>query len=101
MTRRLLAAAAALAAFTLPSLAAAYVGPGAGLSLLGALWALLIALGTALLFVVAWPLRKMLRRRRAERAAAERRAVGQEAAASPSHRSSAGSARPAESARHS
>ena len=39
----------------------------AGLSLLGALWALLIALGTAILFVVAWPLRKMIRRRRVRR----------------------------------
>lgn len=71
MTKRLLSCAAALAAATLPLAAEAYVGPGAGLSLLGALWALLIALGTAIAFVVAWPLRKMLRRRRAERAAAE------------------------------
>ena len=46
----------------------AYVGPGAGLSLLGALWALLAALGTALLFVVLWPLRQMRRRRRARHA---------------------------------
>jgi len=92
MTKRLLAAAAALAALTLPSLAAAYVGPGAGLSLLGALWALLIALGTALAFIVAWPLRKMLRRRRMERAAAEREEVGD----SPSP-----GTRPAESARRS
>lgn len=51
---------------TLPSAAFAYVGPGAGLSLLGALWALLAAVGTAVVFVVAWPLRKLLRRRRAQ-----------------------------------
>lgn len=68
MTRHLLALAAGALALSLPLAAQAYVGPGAGLSLLGALWALLIALGTALLFIVAWPLRKMLRRRRAERA---------------------------------
>lgn len=92
MTKRLLTAAAALLALTLPSMAAAYVGPGAGLSLLGALWALLIALGTAVLFVVAWPLRKMLRRRRAERAAMQREAQ--------EDRPEAG-ARPAESARRS
>ncbi|MEG6509382.1 hypothetical protein V6C03_10405 [Methyloligella sp. 2.7D] len=44
--------------------ASAYVGPGAGLSMLGAFWALIVALGTALFFVVAWPVRKMLRRSR-------------------------------------
>lgn len=67
--KNVFAAVAAALTLTLPLIAQAYVGPGAGLSLLGALWALLIALGTALLFVVAWPLRKMIRRRRAERAA--------------------------------
>lgn len=50
-----------------PATAMAYIGPGAGLSLLGALWALLVALGTALVFVIAWPVRRMLRRRQAER----------------------------------
>lgn len=50
-----------------PATALAYVGPGAGLSLLGALWALLIALGTALVFVIAWPVRRMLRRKQDER----------------------------------
>ncbi len=47
----------------LPITANAYVGPGAGLSLLGALWALLIAVGTAVMFVVAWPIRRLMRRR--------------------------------------
>lgn len=69
--KNFLAVLAAALAFTLPLVAEAYVGPGAGLSLLGALWALLIALGTAVLFVIAWPLRKMIRRRRAEKAAVE------------------------------
>lgn len=50
-------------ALTLPTAAFAYVGPGAGLSLLGALWALIAAVGTALAFVVAWPVRQLLRRR--------------------------------------
>lgn len=54
----------------LPTAAFAYVGPGAGLGLLGALWALIAAIGTALVFVLAWPIRNMLRRRRADRAAA-------------------------------
>ncbi len=56
----------------LPTAAFAYVGPGAGLGLLGALWALVAAIGTALVFVLAWPIRNMLRRRRADRAAASR-----------------------------
>lgn len=53
-----------LALLTLMPLAAdAYVGPGAGLSLLGALWALVVAVGSAVVFVVAWPIRRLLRRR--------------------------------------
>jgi hypothetical protein len=51
-----------------PSAAMAYVGPGAGLSLLGALWALVAAVAVALFFVVAWPVRKLLKRRRPDAA---------------------------------
>lgn len=50
-----------------PLAAEAYVGPGAGLSLLGALWALIVALGTAVIFVLAWPIRRFLRHRREAR----------------------------------
>lgn len=50
--------------FLLPVTVSAYIGPGAGLSLLGALWALLVAVATALIFVLAWPMRTMLRRKR-------------------------------------
>lgn len=46
---------------------AAYVGPGAGLSLLGALWGLLLAIGAAVAYVVAWPLRRAWRARVARR----------------------------------
>jgi Na+/proline symporter len=53
------------------STAAAYVGPGAGLSLLGALWGLLIAVGAALWFVILWPLRRMRKRARQQRDEAE------------------------------
>jgi len=53
--------------------ALAYVGPGAGLSLLGALWGLLLAIGTALAFVIVWPLR------RARRRARERQQIGADA----------------------
>lgn len=47
-----------------PASALAYVGPGAGLGLLGALWGLLAALGVALMFILAWPVRRLLRSRR-------------------------------------
>ena len=46
--------------------AAAYVGPGAGLSLLGAFWGLLLAVVAALGFVILWPLRRMFRRQQAK-----------------------------------
>lgn len=58
----LIAAACSLAAGP----AAAYVGPGAGLSLVGALWALIAALFAAISFVLLWPIRRALRRRRAQ-----------------------------------
>lgn len=60
------AVALACALFTLLAAPAAlaYVGPGAGLSLLGALWGLVAAIGAALLFIVAWPFRRMFRHKR-------------------------------------
>lgn len=42
--------------------ALAYIGPGAGLSLLAAFWTLLTAVVTAIGFLVIWPLRRRLRR---------------------------------------
>jgi membrane protein implicated in regulation of membrane protease activity len=45
--------------------ALAYIGPGAGLSLLGALWGVAAAVLAALLFLLLWPLRRLLRRRSA------------------------------------
>lgn len=41
----------------------AYVGPGAGLSLIGALWGLVAAIFVALGFVIIWPIRRMRRQR--------------------------------------
>jgi membrane protein implicated in regulation of membrane protease activity len=44
--------------------AMAYVGPGAGLSLLGAFWGLLVAILAALAFVIVYPVRRMMRGRK-------------------------------------
>lgn len=55
---------ALLCLFALAPAAHAYIGPGAGLSLLGALWGLLAAVGAALFFVLFWPVRRMMQRRR-------------------------------------
>jgi len=41
--------------------AAAYVGPGAGLSLLGSLWWLLVAVLTAIGIVLYWPIKVLIR----------------------------------------
>lgn len=62
---------AALSIIAVP--AQAYVGPGAGLSLLGALWALVVAIAAAVAFIVLWPIRKMMKRKAAERAAGDKR----------------------------
>jgi hypothetical protein len=45
----------------------AYIGPGAGLSLFGALWALIAAVAAALAFIVLWPIRKAMKRRTAQK----------------------------------
>jgi hypothetical protein len=41
-----------------------YIGPGAGLELVGAMIGLLVTLGTSASFVVLYPIRKFLRSRR-------------------------------------
>ena len=53
----------AVALAGMPSVASAYVGPGAGLSLAAAFWAILVALGTIMAFTLSWPIRRLLRRR--------------------------------------
>jgi hypothetical protein len=50
--------------------AAAYIGPGAGLSVLGSLWAVLVGIVVALFAILSWPLRVLWRRMRRPRAAA-------------------------------
>lgn len=52
--------------------ALAYVGPGAGITMLGALWGLIVAVGAAVGFVLLWPFRRYLfRKRRAGNAGRE------------------------------
>jgi hypothetical protein len=74
MKRVIALTALALLAVSLSTPASAYVGPGAGLSLLGAFWALLVAIGTSIAFVVAWPVRKLLRRIKGNQPSAQPRA---------------------------
>jgi hypothetical protein len=62
---KVIASISVMIATLMPTTALAYVGPGAGLSLLGALWALLAAFATVIAFILLWPIRRALRRRRA------------------------------------
>jgi hypothetical protein len=64
LRRTMLFAISASAAALAASPALAYVGPGAGLTLLGALWGLIVAVVVSLGFVLLWPLRRMMRRNR-------------------------------------
>lgn len=56
--------AMAMAMLLLARPAFAYIGPGAGLGVLAAFWALLTAVISSIAFLVLWPLRNRLRRRR-------------------------------------
>ena len=40
----------------------AYIGPGAGLSMLGAFWGLVVAVLAALSFLLLWPIRKIFKK---------------------------------------
>jgi hypothetical protein len=54
---------------TLPEGAQAYFGPGAGVTMLGALWGVVLALAFAVFAFLAWPIRAILRRRKKAAAA--------------------------------
>ena len=48
----------------------AYIGPGAGLSVLGSLWTVLVGIALALFALLSWPIRAAWRRLRAKRTTA-------------------------------
>ncbi|MGB5488997.1 MAG: hypothetical protein WBN06_16515 [Lysobacterales bacterium] len=52
---------------TLVSPALAYIGPGAGISVLGSLLSILATIFIAIGAIIFWPLRKFIKRRRARR----------------------------------
>lgn len=51
-----------LIGLTLPKLAVAYIGPGAGLSLIGSLIGVIVAVLMALGILLSWPVRILIRR---------------------------------------
>jgi hypothetical protein len=53
---------------SVPSSAAAYIGPGAGISVLGSLLAVLGTIALAIGAILFWPIRKLLKRRKGKQA---------------------------------
>ena len=56
--------------------ATAYIGPGAGISVLGALWGLIIGVVMAVGVILFWPIRMMLRKKKAAKAEAAANEAG-------------------------
>ncbi len=46
----------------IPMAAHAYVGPGAGITFIGSLWGLVAVVGLAVVGILLWPFRSLLRR---------------------------------------
>ena len=63
-TVKMLFAVAVASCAVLPTPALAYVGPGAGITMLGALWAVIAGIVLALAGIMIWPIRAYLRRRK-------------------------------------
>ena len=60
-----------LTLFALPNIALAYIGPGAGITFVGALVGVVLAVLSAISFILFWPIRKILKRMKARGNAAE------------------------------
>lgn len=56
-----------LALFALPDIALAYIGPGAGITFIGALIGLVLAVLSAVSFILFWPFRRAWRRMKARK----------------------------------
>ena len=74
--------------------AAAYVGPGAGISVLGALWGLIIGVVMAVGVILFWPIRMMLRKAKANKAEAENNTASDSSAAQDTDNESEASSQP-------
>lgn len=66
----LIAVSIALIWIVLPTTVWAYIGPGSGLSLVGGVLSVLASVVVVLLAIIAWPVRRWLKRRRAARSGA-------------------------------
>ena len=77
--RKIIVPLTSIAAVLAAGTASAYVGPGAGISVLGALWGLIIGVVMAIGVILFWPIRMMLRKRKAAKA----EAAGETAAEKP------------------
>ena len=75
-TRRATCRLTLLASTMFPTAALAYVGPGAGLSVIGSLLAFLAAIVVAVLGFLFFPIRRLLRKRKQSRAAREAAPAG-------------------------
>jgi membrane protein implicated in regulation of membrane protease activity len=80
--KAMVAIALGLSLIATPALA--YIGPGAGITVLGALWGVVVAVVLALAAILLWPLRALLRRRRRSTRPADASASAEPEADAPS-----------------
>lgn len=66
-TKLMITFTTALALFSFPQTIAAYVGPGAGLTLIGSLIGVVVAILVALGVILFWPVRALIRRIRGKK----------------------------------
>ena len=65
---------------TLSGFAQAYIGPGAGITFIGALIGLVIAIFSAIGFIIFWPIRRAMKKMKAKNADVEGASVAEEGA---------------------